>query len=81
MPDSIDPGPSRSLTAVLAAHSEALMSIDGVVGLAEGEFAGEPAVVVLTAGLTRQDRERIPPRLAGYIVVVRETGAFEALNA
>lgn len=81
MPDSIDPGSSRSLTAVLEAHTEALMSIDGVIGLAEGEFAGEPAVVVLTAGLTRRDRERIPPRVDGYIVVVRETGTFEAMNA
>jgi len=72
------PAARRPLADVIAAEAAALLAIDGVSGVAEGLVEGEPAVLVLAGGLTQDDRQRIPLRLAGYAVVVRDTGTFHA---
>jgi hypothetical protein len=63
-----------TIEEVLAAHTDALLALPGVVGTAIGSHAGEPCITVLLAEAQRETERRIPPRLGGYRVVVRVTG-------
>jgi hypothetical protein len=67
-----------TVTEVLQRHTEHLMSLDGVVGTAEGECAGRPCILVLVERLTPALRRSLPSELEGIPVEVRETGRIEA---
>ena len=64
----------RSIDAVLAAHTDSLMALPGVVGTALGLCDGEQCIKVLLADSTAATRSRIPTRLEGYRVVSEVTG-------
>ena len=57
-------------------HEGALLSLPGVVGVAEGAEAGEPVIEVLVS--RRQADAPIPAELSGYPIVVREVGELHA---
>jgi hypothetical protein len=59
---------------VLAGPAGELLSLPGVVGVAEGEAHGEPCVVVLV-----ERPVELPGELEGYPVSVRKSGPFTAL--
>ena len=62
---------TKSIDQVLAAHSDSLMALPGVVGTAIGLYEGERCIKVLVS----DSRQRsIPARLEGYRVVVEVTG-------
>lgn len=67
---------ARSIDEVLAAHSDSLMALPGVVGTAIGLCEGERCIKVLFADSSAAARARIPQRLEGYRVAVDVTGTI-----
>lgn len=67
---------TRSIDDVLAAHSDSLMALPGVVGTAIGLCDGERCIKVLLADSSAAAKARIPPRLEGYRVVTEVTGTI-----
>jgi hypothetical protein len=73
--------PPRPLSAVLAEHAPRLMTMEGVVAVAEGEnAAGRPCLKIWATGADRV-RKRLPPAIDGYDVVVEESGPIEAMDS
>jgi len=66
----------RSIDEVLAAHSDSLMKLPGVVGTALGLCEGERCIKILLADSNPDTKRRIPARLEGYRVVVEVTGTI-----
>jgi hypothetical protein len=64
----------RSIDEVLAAHTDSLMSLPGVVGTAIGLCDGERCIKVLTVDSSAATKNRIPARLEGFRVVVAVAG-------
>jgi hypothetical protein len=71
--------PSRPIEEVLKEHSYELMSIPGVVGIAQGICNNESCIKVFVTKKTKEIDQRIPDELDGYPVFVEETGEFKAL--
>jgi hypothetical protein len=67
---------ARSIDDVLAAHTDSLMALPGVVGTAIAACDGERCIKVLLADSSPGTKGRIPARLEGYRVVVEVTGAI-----
>lgn len=65
---------ARSIEDVLAAHTDSLLALPGVVGTAIALCDGERCIKVMLADSNPDTRARIPPRLEGYRVVVDVTG-------
>lgn len=72
--------PDETLHAVLERQRQAILSLPGVVGVAEGETGGRPCITVYVVEGTPQVVGRIPPELEGWPVVVRESGEFRGLT-
>src|SRR5712691_7646108 len=68
---------ARSINEVLAAHTDSLMALPGVVGTAIGLCEGERCIKVLLADSNAATKSRIPARLEGYPVVVEVTGTIK----
>lgn len=66
---------TKSIDQVLAAHTDSLMALPGVVGTAVGLYEGEPCIKVLLADSGGTTKDRIPSRLEGYRVVIQVIGA------
>jgi len=67
---------ARSIDEVLAAHTDSLMALPGVVGTAIALCDGERCIKVLVADSGLATKGRIPTRLEGYRVVVEVTGTI-----
>lgn len=67
---------AKSIDEVLAAHTDSLMTLPGVVGTAIGMCEGERCIKVFLADSNAATKSRIPPRLEGYRVVVEVTGTI-----
>jgi len=67
---------ARSIDEVLAAHTDSLMALPGVVGTAVGSCDGQRCIKVLVADPRPDTKRRIPSRLEGYPVVVEVTGTI-----
>ena len=67
---------ARSIDEVLAAHTDSLLALPGVVGTAIGMCDGERCIKVLLADSGAATKGRVPPRLEGYRVVVEVTGTI-----
>lgn len=65
---------ARSIDEVLAAHTDSLMALPGVVGTAIGLCGGERCIKVFLADSSPDTKRRIPARLEGYRVLVEVTG-------
>lgn len=59
---------------MLAAHSDSLLAMSGVVGTAIGLCGSERCIKVLVADSQTAAMHRIPTQLEGYRVVVEVTG-------
>ena len=66
--------PAQSIDAVLAAHTDSLMALPGVVGTAIGLCDGERCIKVMMSDDNAATRRRIPERIEGYRVTVEVTG-------
>lgn len=65
---------SRTIEAVLAAHTDSLMAVPGVLGTAIGRCNGAPCIRILVNRVTDEVQRRIPSQLEGYPVRVDVSG-------
>lgn len=72
--------PDETVNAVLERHARRIVSLPGVVGIAEGEADGRPCIRVFVAQKTEQLLGSIPQEVEGWTVIVEETGEFSALK-
>jgi hypothetical protein len=70
----------KSIEAVQNEHTDALMSIPGVVGTAIGDCDGKPCIKVLVSKKTPELLKKIPSELEGYQVQIDESGEFRRLD-
>jgi hypothetical protein len=68
-----------SIGKILQEHTDRLMSIPGVVGVAEGENAGKPVIRVMVSELTPELRDQLPRAVGGIPVEIDKTGEINAL--
>jgi len=67
----------RSIEEVLAAHSDELMALPGVVGTAIGTCdRGDRCIKVLLVDSSVEAKAKIPARLEGYRVVTEVAGTI-----
>lgn len=72
--------PGATIEAVLEAHTDELMSLPGVVGVAIGVLSdGTRCIKVMVIEKTPDLEKKIPSALEGYPVVVEGTGEIRAL--
>ena len=71
--------PSRKIEEVLKEHTNALMSIPGVVGTGQGLCDGKPCIKVFVVKKTPELEDKISEKLEGYSVKIEETGVIQAL--
>jgi len=64
------------IARVLKKHTDELMAIPGVVGVAEGKWRDRPSVVVFVIKKDSLLLSRIPATLDGYPVRVEASGEF-----
>jgi hypothetical protein len=64
----------KTIDAVLAAHTDSLMAVPGVVGTAVGRCGGAPCIRVLVTRTSDELRQRIPRELEGFPVQIDATG-------
>jgi hypothetical protein len=69
---------SKALIEVLKEHNNELMSITGVVGVAQGLCDKKPCIKVFVIEMTAELDKKIPKNLNGYSVSVEETGLIKA---
>jgi hypothetical protein len=67
---------ARTIEEVLAAHTDSLMALPGVVGTAIALCDGVRCIKVFLADSTPAVTGRIPRRLEGYRVVVEVSGTI-----
>ena len=72
--------PEKTIAQVLEQHTDALMSLPGVVGTGQGECSGRPCVKVLVVEKTSELLSQIPAAIEGYTVEVQEVGEIKALE-
>ena len=72
------PMPEKTIEQVLTDHTDSLMSVRGVVGIAQGECSGQSCIRVFVVKKTEELLRQIPPVIEGYQVAVDETGEIEA---
>ena len=70
-----------TIETALARHTDLLMALPGVVGVAQGESASKPAINVLVVRRTPNLDARLPRVLDGFPVVVVETGEIRAQDS
>ena len=73
--------PGKAIQAVLAEHTDSLLSLPGVVGTAIGECQGEPCIKVFVVKRTPELVSKIPATLERFRVAVEETGEIRALDS
>jgi hypothetical protein len=68
----------NGIDELIAEHRDRLLSIPGVVGVAEGVRAGEPCIKVLVEERSAETLAAIPRTLDGLAVEVEESGEIRA---
>jgi len=70
----------KTIESVLKENTDRLMSLPGVVGIAQGLCEGKPCIKVLIIKKTSDIMNRIPVKIAGYRVMVQEVGKLRSLD-
>lgn len=70
----------ETIESVIKKHSQRLISLPGVTGIAQGEYECKPCIKVYITGKTEELKGQIPSSLEGYTVIVEESGNFQALG-
>lgn len=68
-----------TIEEVLKEHTKEVMSIPGVVGIAQGLCDNKPCIKVYVIKKTSEIEKKIPDILGGYPVLIEETGEIRAL--
>jgi hypothetical protein len=69
----------QPIEEVLESSTDSLMSVQGVVGVAQGESNGRPCIKVLVVSMTSEISASIPDEISGYAVVIDLVGEITAL--
>jgi hypothetical protein len=70
----------KTIQQVQEEHTDAWMTIPGVVGTGIGQDKGKPCILVFTVSNTEQVKRKIPSTVEGYPVVVQYIGEVRALD-
>ena len=70
---------TKPLDQVIEAHTETLLAVPGVVGVAQGLCRGEPCIRVFVEARTPAIEAQLPAAIEGYPVVVSETGVLRPI--
>ncbi len=70
----------EKIKEVLKRHSDELMGVPSVVGVAEGKSQGRPCIKVFVTGEPNQLLRKIPERIEGFLVRIEESGEFRAFT-
>ena len=74
-------GMSRNkIGEILKRHTDELMAVPGVVGIAEGKSQGRPCIKVFVVDRNSVALRQIPDTIEGYLLQVEESGEFHTLN-
>lgn len=68
----------KTIEAVLKEHTDRLMSIHGVVGIAQGICGNEPCIKVFVIEKTPALIQQVPEIIEGFLVDLEETGEVRA---
>ena len=71
----------KTIEEVLREHTDSLVSVPGVVGTAQGQYAGRPCIKVYVVKKTPELLKKIPSDIEGYTVIVQETGEIRTLGS
>jgi hypothetical protein len=72
--------PRKSIREVLKSHTDELMAVPGVMGVAEGESQGRPCIRVFVVDKNSDFLRELPDTIDGYRLLVVESGNFQALS-
>ena len=72
--------PEKTIQQVLTDHTDRIMALPGVVGIAQGACSGQPCIRVFIIEKTEELLKQIPSVIEGYQVAVDETGEIRALD-
>ena len=72
--------PEQTIEQVQEKHTDRWMTIPGVQGTAIGMSEGKPCILILSSVKPGTLQDKIPSQVEGYPVVIKETGAFRALE-
>ncbi len=70
---------SKTIEQVLKEHTTQLMSLSGVVGVAQSLCNGQDCIKVYVVQMSPELERKIPKELDGYAVDIEVTGEFKAL--
>ena len=72
--------PDKTIEWVLKKYTKRLMLLPAVVGTAQGEYENKPCIKVYVTQKTHELLRQVPSNLEGYMVIVEESGKFQALG-
>lgn len=72
--------PDVKIKEVLKRHTDKLMAVPGVVGIAEGISHGKPCIRVFVVDSNSAALKLLPENLEGYLLNIEESGEFRALD-
>ena len=72
---------SGKIRDVLKRHTDELMAVPGVVGIAEGLSQGRPCIKVFVVDKNSGVVRQIPESIEGCLIQVEESNEFRALGA
>ena len=70
---------SKTIEQVLKEHTEELMALPGVVGVAQSLCDGRDCIKVYVVQMSSELEQKMPKELDGYKVDIEVTGEFRAL--
>lgn len=71
---------SGKIREVLNRHTDELMAVPGVVGVAEGLSQGRSCIKVFVVDRNSKLLRRIPETIEGFLLQIEESGEFQALG-
>ena len=72
--------PRRKIKEVLKRHTDELMAVPGVVGIAEGLSQGKPCIKVFVVDRNSELLRRIPETIDGFLIQIEESGEFKSFG-
>ena len=72
--------PNGKIREVLKRHTDELMAVPCVIGVAEGESQGQLCIKVFVVDGNSELLRSIPNTLEGYLIQVEQSNEFRALD-
>ncbi len=68
----------RHVKEVIRENADRFLALSGVEGIAEGEWQGQPCVLILISDPALEQSGAIPTELEGYLVRTETSGELKA---